>query len=294
MTKIVRVYSENATFQHFETLRRNREKRQHHREFVVEGVRAINLALEFEWTVNGWLYAPERKLSGWATGILDKHPAPVHYELAEPLLAKLSSKEESSELLALVAMPADDLARIPIDPNMLVVIFDRPASPGNLGTLIRSCDALGADGLIITGHAVDLYDPETVSASVGSLFALPVMRIPSPRDLEPWFATVQDKLGSVQIVGTSAKADRPITQQDWTQPTVLVIGNETTGLSAHYRQRCDTLVTIPQMGAATSLNVACAASIMLYEIQRQRSYHEHNRHRQNPRPLHPHAAHPPL
>lgn len=268
--KVIRVYSENATFQHFETLHRSREKRQRHREFVTEGVRQINLALEFGWTINGWLYSPERKLSGWATDILEKHPAPVHYELAEPLLAKLSSKEESSELLALVAMPADDLARLPIGPTMLVVVFDRPASPGNLGTLIRSCDALGADGLIITGHAVDLYDPETVSASVGSLFAIPVVRAPSPHDLEPWFAAMRDAIGPFQIVGTSAKADRSLITQDWTQPTVLVIGNETSGLSAHYRRRCDTLVTIPQVGAATSLNVACAASILLYEIGRQR------------------------
>jgi 23S rRNA (uridine2479-2'-O)-methyltransferase len=269
-TKIIRVYSENAQFQQFETLRRNREKRQRQREFVVEGVRQINLALAYGWTIKGWIYSPERRLSDWATELLERQPGPRHYQLAEPLLAKLSSKDESSELLALVAMPPDDLARIPPKPELLAVIFDRPSSPGNLGTLIRSCDALGAHGLIITGHAVDLYDPETISASVGSLFALPAVRLASPRELEPWFAGVQDAIGPVQIIGTSAKAERPLTAQDWTGPTVLVIGNETSGLSTHYRQRCDALVTIPQAGAATSLNVACAASILLYEIQRQR------------------------
>ena len=91
-----------------------------------------------------------------------------------------SNKSEPSELLALVAMPADDLDRIPLSPDLLVVAFDRPASPGNLGSIIRSCDALGAHGVIMTGHSVDLYDPETISASVGSLFALPVVRLPSP------------------------------------------------------------------------------------------------------------------
>jgi TrmH family RNA methyltransferase len=89
--------------------------------------------------------------------------------------------------------------------------------------------------------------------------------------LEPWFAQLQDEFGRVQIIGTSAKADHSLTEQDWNDPTVLVIGNETTGLSAHYRERCDTLVSIPQLGAATSLNVACAATVLLYEIQRQRS-----------------------
>lgn len=270
MTKVTRVYSENATFQHFETLRRNREKRQRQREFVVEGVRQINLALQHRWTINGWLYSPERQLSEWASGILSNHPA-THYQLAEPLLDTLSAKEESSELLALVAMPGDDLGRITLHPDLLVLILDRPANPGNLGTILRSSDALGVHGVVITGHAADLYDPETVSASVGSLFALPAVRTPSPRDLEPWFAQVAAAIGAFQLVGSSAKADRPLTEQDWMQPTVLVIGNETTGMSAHYRNRCDTTVTIPIGGSATSLNVACATSILLYEIQRQRT-----------------------
>jgi TrmH family RNA methyltransferase len=269
-TKTVRVYSENATFQQIESLLRNREKRQRQREFVVEGVRQINLAVQYGWTINGWLYAPEGKLSSWAAGQLTQQPAPVHYELAPALLDKLSNKEEPSELLALVAMQPEDVSRIRLHPGLLVMIFDRPASPGNLGTILRSCDALGADGLVITGHGVDLYDPETVSASVGSLFAVPALRVASPRDLEPWFAQVREQIGPFQLVGSSAKADELVNEHDWRPPTLLVIGNETSGLSAYYKERCDTIVTIPQVGAATSLNVASAASILLYEIQRQR------------------------
>lgn len=269
-SKIVRIYSENATFQLIEALRRNREKRQKQHEFLVEGVRPINLALQHGWTINAWLYSPERKMSDWATRLLEASPAPIHYELTAPLLAKLSGKAESSEVLALVAIPEDKLERIPIKPDLLILLFDRPSSPGNLGTLIRSADALGADGLVITGHAADLYDPETVSASIGTLFALPAVRIASPRELEPWFARIREQLGSFVMVGSSAKADHAIMEQDWTKPTLLVIGNETVGMSAHYRELCDVIVNIPIHGAATSLNVACAASILLYEISRQR------------------------
>lgn len=269
-SKIIRVYSENATFQLIEVLRRNREKRQKQHEFLVEGVRPLNLARQNGWTINAWLYSPERKLSDWATHLLAESPAPIHYEVAAPLFAKLSGKEEPSELLALVAMPEDKLDRIPIKPTLLILLFDRPASPGNLGTLIRSADALGVDGLVITGHAADLYDPETISASIGTLFALPTIRIASPRELEPWFAQIRAQIGAFEIVGSSAKADRAITEHDWKQPTILVIGNETVGMSAHYRELCDVIVNIPIGGSATSLNVACAASIMLYEIQRQR------------------------
>ena len=270
MTTIVRLYSENATFQQIESLLRNRDKRQRRRGFVVEGVRQINLALQYGWTINGWLYAPEGKLSSWAAGQLAQHPAPVHYELTPALLDKLSNKEEPSELLALVAMQPEEVGRIRLHADLLVVVFDRPASPGNLGTILRSCDALGADGLIITGHGVDLYEPETVSASVGSLFAVPALRVGSPRDLEPWFAEARQRIGPFQLVGSSAKADRLIAEHDWRPPTVLVLGNETSGMSAYYKERCDAIVKIPLVGTATSLNVASAASILLYEIQRQR------------------------
>lgn len=268
--RIVRIYSENNDFQHAETLRRNREKRTRHQEFLVEGVRSINQALAYNWQFNALLYPRERPLSDWAHGILAQSTAPVHYEYPPELFAKLSGKSEPSELLAIAAMPPDDLARIPVGPNFLAVIFDRPASPGNLGTLIRSCDALRAGGLVITGHAADLYDPETISAATGSLFAIPAVRVASPKTLEPWFAELRTTLGDLQLVGSSAKAEFAADAYDWRRPTILVIGNETWGMSAYYRELCDTVVTIPIAGSASSLNVACAASILLYEIDRQR------------------------
>lgn len=275
--RAVKIHSENNDFQHAETLKRNRTKRQRSREFFVEGVRPINLALEHGWELRALLYSHERPLSDWAEGILRRSGAGVHYELPLRLMEKLSNKEESSELVALVGMPPDDPSRIPMDDALLVVVFDRPASPGNLGTLIRSCDALGAHGLVITGHAADVYSPECVSASTGSLFSLPVVRLPSHQELLPWFETLQAGIGHFQVVGTSAKADVDLAAHDFTLPTVLVVGNETWGLSAAYKDLCDVMARIPIGGSATSLNVACAASILLYEVDRQRRDKERQR-----------------
>jgi TrmH family RNA methyltransferase len=188
------------------------------------------------------------------------------------LLANLSAKSEPSELLALVAMPADDLTRIPLAPDLLVVVCDRPASPGNLGSIIRSCDALGAHGVIITGHSVDLYDPETISASTGSLFALPIVRLPSHKALEPWVAEVRRSLGALQMVGCDESGDESLDACDFRGPTLLVMGNEKWGMSAAYRDQCDLITRIPMRGSASSLNVAAATSIFLYEIARQRGW----------------------
>lgn len=268
--RIVKIFSENNDYQYIETLRRNREKRHKNQEFFIEGVRPINQALHYNWTINAFVYTRERKLSDWATSILKNSTAHTHYEVSESLLEKLSNKSEPSELLALVAMPEDDLARIPIKEDLLVVVFDRPSSPGNLGTIIRSCDALGVDGLIITGHSVDLYDPETISATTGSFFALSTVRLPSQKELLPWLTTLRHTLHALHIVGSDEKAVIDISDHDFSTPTLLVVGNETWGMSAAYKELCDTIVKIPMQGSASSLNVACATSIFLYEIQRQR------------------------
>jgi TrmH family RNA methyltransferase len=267
---IKRIYSENNDFQYVDALRRRREKRHRQREFFVEGVRPINQALAHNWTINAFVYSRDRRLSDWAAGILARSRARMHIEVPLPLLDKLSNKAEPSEMIALVAMPDDDISRIPLGSDLSVVVFDRPASPGNLGTMIRSCDALRADGLVITGHAVDLYDPETISATTGSFFALPTVRVPSAGDLLPWFDAIRRAIGPFNVVGSSAKAAIDLSAHDFTQPTVLVVGNEMRGLSVAFEALCDTMVTIPIAGSATSLNVACAASIMLYEIDRQR------------------------
>jgi tRNA G18 (ribose-2'-O)-methylase SpoU len=268
--RVVRIRSANNAFQHAEVLKRNRYKRHRFGEFFVEGVKAINQALAHGWTVTTLIYSTERSLSGWAKQIIAGSRAETHLDLAPHLMEQLSDKQEPSELLALVRTPEDHLTRIAPTQPMLVVVFDRPSSPGNLGALIRSCDALGADGLVVTGHGADVYAPETIRASVGSLFALPVVRRESHRDLAAWFPALAKAAGAFQVVGASGDAETPVDAHDFSVPTVLILGNETYGLSAAYRELCDTLVRIPMRGNADSLNVACAASIVLYEIDRQR------------------------
>ena len=267
---ITKILTENSDFQYIETIQRNRTKRNRSGEFVVEGVRAIKQAVRNHWTINALVYSRDRRISDWAEGVIEHSGAKVHFVLSTPLMEKLSEKEDTSELIAITAMSADDLARIPERKNLLVVVLDRPTNPGNLGTIIRSCDALRVDGVIITGHSVDLYDPETVRATTGSFFSLPVIRLPSFNVLIPWFEGLKQRLDRLQIAGTSAKAEISIQNYDFTEPTILLVGNESHGLSENARALCDAMVTIPMYGSATSLNVACATSILLYEVDRQR------------------------
>ncbi|ROT29811.1 TrmH family RNA methyltransferase [Micromonospora sp. HM5-17] len=270
MAAALRVTTRNARFQQWAALLTNRTKRQRSGEFLVQGVRPITLAVEHGWPVRALLYDADRPLSRWARDLLGRVPAtPV--AMAADLLRELGEKDDAPpELIAVVALPADDLDRIPVHSDLIVVVFDRPTSPGNVGTLVRSADALGAAGVIVTGHAADVYDPKAVRASTGSVFAVPTVRVPGPAPVLDWVARIRASGVPLRVVGTDEHGTRDIAAVDLRQPTLLLVGNETAGLSAAWREAADELVRIPMYGAASSLNAATAGSIALYESVRQR------------------------
>jgi TrmH family RNA methyltransferase len=271
----LRVTARNARFQQWEALLNNRTKRQRAGEFLVQGVRPITMAIQHGWQVRELLYDADGPLSAWARQTLDTTGA-TQVAVSAELMHELGGKTDAApELLAVVGLPDDDLARIPTGPGMLAVVFDRPTSPGNLGTLIRSADAFGAAGVIVTGHAADVYDPKAVRASTGSLFSVPVVRVPSHRPALDWVEALRGDGLDVRLVGTDENGDLEVAEYDFTRATLVLVGNETTGLSSAWRDACDHLVRIPMSGAASSLNAATAASIVLYESARQRATAKH-------------------
>ncbi|AUS77686.1 RNA methyltransferase [Actinoalloteichus sp. AHMU CJ021] len=271
MAKPLRITTRNARFQQWQALLTNRTKRQRAGEFVVQGVRPISLAVEHGWRVRSLLFDHERRLSRWASELLGSVDA-ERVAMAPDLLRELGEKaEETPELVAVVEQRPDDLDRLVTGPDFLGVVFDRPSTPGNIGALVRSADAFGASGLITTGHSADAYDPRSVRGSTGSLFSLPVVRSPSHREVARWVGSSRDTGLPLAVVGTDEHGTVDIDEYDLTGPTLLLVGNETTGLSAAWREACDVLVRIPITGAASSLNAANAGSVALYEAARQRA-----------------------
>lgn len=254
----------NASFQQWQSLLANRNKRHRAGEFLVHGVRPISLAVDHGWDIRDLIYPDRQSLSSWARGILERSGArPV--AMSPELVAELADKE-SAELIAVVGLPEAPALPTTDDPHLLVVVFDRPSTPGNIGTLIRSADAFGAAAVVVTGHAADPYDPRSVRASTGSIFALPVIQADGPDDVLPWAART-----GVQLVGTDEHGAVDVADHDLTGPTALLIGNEAAGLSAAWKSAADILVRIPITGAASSLNAATAATVVLYETNRQRA-----------------------
>ena len=277
-----RITSRDDRFQQWQALLGNRNKRQRSGQFLVQGVRPITLAVRHGWTIRALLYDGGRDLSDWAVQTIAQVPAAEVVAMDRALLQELGGKsDEAPEVLAVVALPPDDLDRIRVLPGatldgatpaaFLSVVFDRPTSPGNIGTLVRSADAFGASGVMITGHAADVYDPKAVRASTGSLFAMPVVRAPSHREVLDWVAAARASGVAITVVGLDEAATTDIADQDLRGPTLLLVGNETHGLSAAWREACQHLVRIPMQGAASSLNAAACATVALYEVARQRA-----------------------
>lgn len=265
-----RLERRNALFQQWQSLLTNRTKRTRTGEMLIQGVRPITQAIARGVEIRALLSDGRPDPSRWARALLDAPPAPV-VELAPELMAELGEREDGApELLALAAVPSDDLARLEPTSTAVVVVFDRPSGPGNIGSLARSVDALGAEALLITGRSADPWDPAALRASTGSLFAVPVLRQPSHREVLEWLEGRRAQGEPWRIVGLDEAGGHELSAEDLSGPTLVVVGNETIGMSTGWREACDVVAEIPMGGTASSLNASVAGSIALYEIQRQR------------------------
>ena len=271
----MRITRANARFQQWQALLTNRTKRQRAGEFLVQGVRPISLAVEFGWPVHALIYDAERPLSSWAEQML-KAAGGERVAMAPELLRELGGKDEDvPELVAVVGLPADELSRIQVGPSLpgrRVRPAEQPRATS--GRWRGRLDAFGGAGLIVTGHAADPYDPR-VGAGVHRVAARRCRwcGCPSHREVLDWVARLRAQGMALTVVGTDESGTSDIAGLDLTGPTLLVIGNETTGLSAGWRQACDTMARIPIAGSASSLNAASAATVVLYEAARQRRGH---------------------
>ena len=264
--RAVRVGRANNVFQHLEVLKRNRTRRRRYGELFVEGVRPIQRLVDAGWPVR-WVCSEDgRELSGWGRSILAASRPERHYILAPELMELLSDRDEPSELLLVAGMRPVRLADLAPPGDLLAVVLDRPSSPGNVGSVIRSADALGAHAVAVAGHAADPYDPRAIRASTGSVFTLPPVELAGPAELERWLA----RRPGVQVVGTDSAGGALLQEVDLRLPTVIVVGNEAAGASHGLRALCGTVARIPMAGSADSLNMAVAASIVLYEAAAQR------------------------
>lgn len=263
----IRVGKENNIFQHIIVLKTNRNKRHKAGEFFVEGVQNINLAIKNGWEIKNWIYGDKSKLSRWACEKINTIKTQENYCFDAPLIQKISGKEDTSELMCIVKM---EERKINLSKCPCLLVLDRPSKMGNLGSIIRSCEAFGFDGIIITGHSVDKYSPEVITSAMGSFFSIPIENIETNDAFVKRINEIKSQFPSLQLVATLLDGNVSIDNVDLKKPTILFMGNEGEGLNNFYRELCDVKAKISMRGDADSFNLACATTVFMYELNRQR------------------------
>jgi RNA methyltransferase, TrmH family len=239
--------------------------REEQKSFLLEGTHLTLEAFRSEAGLQTVLYSLDKGIPEELAPFKDKGGA-EWIGVSDTVLAKCTETQTPQGIVAVCRKLPWSSTDLLNQPNALVVAVDGVQDPGNLGTIIRSADAVGASGVLLGRGTVDVYNPKTVRSTMGSLFHLPV----AEGDLRELLPAAREK--GIRLVGTRLGASRHCYELDLTEPVWLLMGNEGSGLSSDIEAYVDTDVVIPMRGKAESLNVAMAASVLLYEAMRQRHY----------------------
>lgn len=231
--------------------------------FVIEGRKEIALALEAGYKIGNLFFCEElvsrqeaEKLAG------DKLLIPVSLDV----FGKIAIREGSGGVLAVAEQKTHRLDDIRLRKVPLVLVLESVEKPGNLGAILRTADAADLDAVIICDPKTDFYNPNVIRSSVGCLFTRQVASATSEETLA-WL----QKHG-ITPYSTYLKASRPYHTVDFTRPCAIVMGTESTGLSAVWTTENQNPIIIPMQGRADSMNVSTAAAVIVFEARRQRGF----------------------
>jgi len=242
---------------------RQRRQREIEGAFLVEGIHHVGAAIEAEAEIEILYYAPDLLNSAYAGKLVAEaagRGVPCQPVAAE-VFRSLADKEHPQGILAVVRKPEASLPGIAPEDFSWGVALVAPQDPGNVGAVLRTIDAVGADGLLLLDGGVDSYHPTAVRASMGAIFRLPVV--------EAAFADFVRWAGErgYHIYGTSAHASLDYRGfAEYQRPLVLLLGSEQEGLTHEQAAACEAVVALPMRGRVTSLNLAVAAGVLLYEL----------------------------
>ena len=231
--------------------------------FIVEGKKEIGMALQAGYKIGNLFYCvdlfPETDLN--SLGMDEKFLVPVTKEVFD----KIAVRENSGGVIAVAEMKAHCLDQIRLKPSPLVLVLESVEKPGNLGAILRTADAAGLDAVILCDPQTDFYNPNVIRSSLGCVFTEPSASVTSEEAIA-WL-----KKNKISIYGTHLKASRPYYEIDFTKPSAIVLGAESTGLSDEWVKSSEANIIIPMQGKIDSMNVSNAAAVVVFEAIRQRS-----------------------
>lgn len=249
---------------------RDRRPRDASGQFLIEGYRELLRATDAHHPILDVFFCRELFLGTNEDALISRlqaHGARL-FNCTKDVFQKISYRDRPDGLVAIATqkhLGLNDLEQLlKGNPNPFLVIAEAIEKPGNLGTILRSSDAVGLDALVVCDQCTDIHNPNVVRASVGTLFTVPVIETKGPETLQ-WL-----KKNKIAILAATPSAEKEFTVVDMTGPLAIVVGTEQFGLSDGWMSQADVQVRIPMNGVADSLNVAMATTLLLYEALRQR------------------------
>ncbi|SIP94896.1 RNA methyltransferase, TrmH family [Rhizobium sp. RU33A] len=242
-----------------------KKSRDESRTFLAEGLKLVIDALDRGWTIRTLVYAKAGKGKPLVEKVAARTVAAggLVLEVSEKVMSSITRRDNPQMVAAVFEQRWTPLKDIQPKGSETWIALDRVRDPGNLGTIIRTADAAGASGVILVGDCTDPFSMETVRATMGSMFALPLVKT-TPADFLKWKKSVDARLVATHLAG--AVDYRTIDYKS--KPVILMMGNEQSGLPDELATAADKLARIPQVGMADSLNLAVATGVMLFEIRR--------------------------
>jgi TrmH family RNA methyltransferase len=232
--------------------------------FVIEGKKEIGMALDAGYKIGNLFFCDEiiQASELESLGASDKLLVPVSKEVFD----KIAVRENSGGVLAVAEQKAHRLEQLKISSNPLILILEGVEKPGNLGAILRTADAAGVDAVIICDPQTDFYNPNVIRSSIGCVFTKQLASATSAETID-WL-----KQKNVNIYCTYLQASKPYHTIDYTKPSAIVMGTESTGLSEIWVKNADANIIIPMQGKIDSMNVSTAAAVVVFEAKRQRGF----------------------
>jgi len=228
--------------------------------FIAEGLHHVGEALEAGWDIDSILYSPDVLTSGFARDLIARF-TPIMQPVSAQIMESLADKDNPQGIMAVVHQKSTRL--VDLKSVHVGVAIVSPQDPGNVGTILRTLDAVGADALFLLDGSTDPYHPTSVRASMGTIFWKLIVQT-SFNEFMEW-----SQQAGYQRIATSAHAEQNYCDLKPNLPWILVLGSEQKGLSAEQIKACDVSVSLPMHGRTSSLNLAVAAGVLLYQFSFQ-------------------------
>lgn len=254
----------NPKVKHLVRLRKSSRYRKETGLFFLEGKREIEAMLVGGRELDEIFFPQNTEPKDELSSLLELTKGIPNFELADAPMKKASYRGEGSEIIGVARSWSLDLDNCINESRDLILILDEVEKPGNLGAILRTAEALGVEAIVLTDSAIDFFNPNVIRSSMGLFASMPVFSCEKDKIIE-WV-----KETGFSLIGTSSKASESIYEHNFSRQTAIVMGNESRGLGSFWDEYLEVMLSIPMSGKASSMNLNCAAAVVLAEINRRK------------------------